>query len=146
MTDDVKVELGIKRQRVIDFLSREQLDAVLISQHENIAWFTAGQVDVRIGVLRETGAARLLLTKEGTAYYLTTNNEAGARMGRADVCGRTQGFAWNPSLDGAKVEDRILLRNGSLKVMTQTPELPLVETAVGGTLYSSAGYSGWIDG
>ena len=76
MTDDVKAELCIKRQRVIDLLNREQLDAVLISKHENIAWITAGQVDVRIGVLRETGVASLLLTKDSAAYYLTTNNEA----------------------------------------------------------------------
>jgi antitoxin VapB len=364
MTDDVKTELGIKWQRVIDLLNRERLDAVLISKHENIAWITAGQVDVRIGVLRETGAASLLVTKEGAAHYLTTNNEisrlaseefagldwqpivkpwyandvaasieqvvprgavgtdapfgslrnvnlqplrldltdgeveryrwlgrnaaevatevlnrlrrgvserqmqvmlaeglmgrgllpsvyltavddrirryrhavpregvlerfgmvnfcarrwglsvsmtrfiyfgsmpakleekfavvaqvnahlqaatregrtgdelftvagnayaaaghpdeetmhhqggaAGylerewvARPGGTDVCGRTQAFAWNPSLDGAKVEDTILLRDGSLEVMTQTPELPLVETVVNGARYSSAG-------
>lgn len=364
MTDDVKAELGIKRHRVIDLLNREQLDAVLISRHENIAWITAGQVDVRVGLLRETGAASLLLTKDGAAYYLTTNNEAPrlaaeefagldwqpvvkpwyandvaasieqivpggvvgtdapfgnlrnvnlqplrldlivgeveryrrlgrdaaaaatevlkrlrpgvserhmqamlaesltdrgllpsvyltavddrirryrhavpregllerfgmlnfcarrwglsvsmtrfvyfgsmpteleekfavvaqvnahlqaatregrtgeelfavarnayaaaghpneetmhhqggatgylerewvARPGSADVCGRTQAFAWNPSLDGAKVEDTALLRDGTLEVMTQTPELPFVETAVNGTPYISAG-------
>lgn len=364
MTDEVKAELGIKRQRVIDLLTRERLDAVLISRHENIAWITAGRVDVRVGLLRETGAASLLLTKDGAAYYLTINNEAPrlaaeefagldwqpvvkpwyandvagsieqivpggvvgtdaplgslrnvnlqplrlemtdgeaeryrrlgrdaaaaatevlkklrpgvserqmqamlaeslmdrgvlpsvyltavddririyrhavprdgvlknfgmlnfcarrwglavsmtrfvyfgsmpadleekfavvaqvnahlqaatregrtgdelfmvaknvyaaaghpgeeamhhqggaagylerewvARPGSTDVCGRTQAFAWNPSLDGAKAEDTVLLRDGSLEVMTQTQELPLVETVVDGTSYSSAG-------
>ena len=364
MMDDVKTELGIKRRRVIDFLNRERLDAVLISKHENIAWITAGQVDVRIGVLRETGAASLLLTKDGATYYLTANNEAPrlaieefagldwqpvikpwyandvaasieqivpggqvgtdslfgnlrnvnlqplrlelidgeveryrwlgrnaadvatevlnrlrpgvteqqmqamlseglmnrnllpsvyltatddrirkyrhavpragvldrfgmlnfcarrwglsismtrfiyfgvmpaeldekfaivaqvnaylqaatregrtadelfevarnaysaagypgeenmhhqggaagylerewvARPGGTEICGHTQAFAWNPSLDGAKVEDTILLRNGSLEVITQTPELPIVATVVDGTRYTSAG-------
>ena len=73
---DVSKELTLKRERVIDFLKREGLDAVLISKHENIAWITAGKVDIRIGVLKETGAASLLLTKDNAAYYLTTNNEA----------------------------------------------------------------------
>lgn len=73
---DASAELAFKRERVIDFLKREDLDAVLISKHENIAWITAGKVDVRIGVLKETGAASLLVTKENQAYYLTTNNEA----------------------------------------------------------------------
>lgn len=72
---DVSSELASKRERVIDFLKREGLDAVLISKHENIAWITAGKVDVRIGVLKETGAASLLVTKENKAYYLSTNNE-----------------------------------------------------------------------
>jgi antitoxin VapB len=62
-----------------------------------------------------------------------------ARPGSTDVCGRTQAFAWNPSLDGAKVEDTVLLRDGTLELMTQTPELPLVETALNGTRYISAG-------
>ena len=91
MIDDVKKELAIKQQRVLDFLNREQLDAVLLSKHENIAWITAGQVDVRIGVLRETGAASLLLTKDGAAYYLTTNNEA-PRLAAEEFAG----LDWQP--------------------------------------------------
>lgn len=73
---EVNEELSLKRERVIEFLKREHLDAMLISKHENIAWITAGKVDLRIGVLRETGAASLLVTKDDAAYYLTTNNEA----------------------------------------------------------------------
>ncbi|HEY4009835.1 MAG TPA: M24 family metallopeptidase, partial [Acidobacteriaceae bacterium] len=62
-----------------------------------------------------------------------------ARPGGAEVCGRTQAFAWNPSFDGAKVEDTVLLRNGSVEVLTATPDLPVIETPVNGTSYSSAG-------
>jgi Creatinase/Prolidase N-terminal domain len=69
-------ELSAKRRRIAAFLAEKQLDAILIARHENIAWVTAGLVDVRVGVLRESGPASLLLTREGASYYLTTNNEA----------------------------------------------------------------------
>jgi antitoxin VapB len=68
-------EAGGKRRQIEAFLSEKGIDAVLISRHDNIAWATAGRVDVRVGMLRETGAASLLVTREGGAYYLTTNNE-----------------------------------------------------------------------
>jgi antitoxin VapB len=73
----------------------------------------------------------------GAAGYL--EREWLARPGGTEVCGRQQAFAWNPSLDGAKVEDTILLHNGSIEVITRTSELPSVETLVDGTKYSSAG-------
>jgi Xaa-Pro dipeptidase len=69
-------ELSAKRRKVAAFLAEKGVDAILISRHENIAWMTAGIVDVRVGVLRESGPASLLFTREGAAYYLTTNNEA----------------------------------------------------------------------
>jgi antitoxin VapB len=90
---DVSEELALKRERVIDFLKREGLDAVLLSKHENIAWITAGKVDIRIGVLKETGAASLLLTKDNKAYYLTTNNEA-PRLADEEFAG----LDWQPIL------------------------------------------------
>lgn len=91
MTDNVEEELKQKRERVLGLLEREQLDAVLIARHENIAWLTAGRADVRIGVLRETGAASLLLTKENAGYYLTTNNEA-SRLADEEFAG----LNWQP--------------------------------------------------
>lgn len=68
-------ELAGKRRRLQEFFVARGLDGLLVSRLENIAWATAGLVDVRIGLPRETGAASLLFTREG-AYYLTTNNEA----------------------------------------------------------------------
>ena len=50
-----------------------------------------------------------------------------------------QAFAYNPSLRGAKVEDTVLLANGAIEVLTETPELPVIETAVEGVTYRSAG-------
>lgn len=50
-----------------------------------------------------------------------------------------QGFAWNPSLYGAKAEDTVLLRDGSIEILTETPELPVIETEAGGGVYHAAG-------
>ena len=74
--DDVIAECAEKRLRLHEFMRQHRLDAVLVSRHENIAWLTAGAVDVRVGLLRETGPASLLVTKDGQSFYITTNNEA----------------------------------------------------------------------
>jgi Xaa-Pro aminopeptidase len=50
-----------------------------------------------------------------------------------------QAIAYNPSLRGAKVEDTVLLANGAIEILTGTPELPVIETAVEGVPYRSAG-------
>jgi len=73
---DRQAELAEKQKRLQKLLAEKGLDAILISRHENIAWATAGLVDLRVGLLRETGVGSLLITKEGKSYYLTANNEA----------------------------------------------------------------------
>jgi Xaa-Pro dipeptidase len=78
-----KVEISEKQGRLQGLLAELNLDAILLSRHENIAWATAGLVDVRIGLLRETGTGSLLITKEGRAFYLTTCNEA-ARLAQEE--------------------------------------------------------------
>jgi antitoxin VapB len=50
-----------------------------------------------------------------------------------------QGLAWNPSLRGAKAEDTALLNNGEIEILTATPDLPVIETTIGGKVYRSAG-------
>ncbi|MFZ0663376.1 MAG: M24 family metallopeptidase [Acidobacteriaceae bacterium] len=50
-----------------------------------------------------------------------------------------QAFAYNPSLRGAKAEDTVVVANGKLEVLTATPQLPVIETAVDGVTYQSAG-------
>ncbi len=74
---NIQAEVTVKRNRIHQMLEEQGLDAILISRHENIAWISAGLVDIRVGLLRETGMASLLITKDDRAYYLTTNNEAG---------------------------------------------------------------------
>jgi antitoxin VapB len=73
----------------------------------------------------------------GAAGYL--EREWVARPDGREVCGKQQAFAWNPSIGGAKVEDTILLRDGSIEVITRTPGLPAVETEADGARYYSAG-------
>lgn len=50
-----------------------------------------------------------------------------------------QAFAWNPSIRGGKVEDTVLLRDGVIESLTETPDLPVIETALNGAIYRSAG-------
>ena len=71
-----QAEAADKIAQIVALLHEKAFDAILISRHENIAWTTAGMVDVRVPMLRETGVGSLLITKEGEACYVTTNNEA----------------------------------------------------------------------
>jgi Xaa-Pro dipeptidase len=50
-----------------------------------------------------------------------------------------QAFAWNPSLQGAKAEDTAILSDGAIEIVTATPDLPVIDTALDGKLYRSAG-------
>jgi antitoxin VapB len=50
-----------------------------------------------------------------------------------------QAFAWNPSIRGGKAEDTVLLSDGKIEWLTSTPELPVINATVNGTLYPAAG-------
>jgi len=65
----------------------------------------------------------------GMAGYL--EREWLARPDGDEVIGSPQVFAWNPSIQGAKIEDTILLQDGHIEVMTTTPDLPLITTRTG---------------
>jgi antitoxin VapB len=67
--DERTSELAEKQARLIDLFDHLKLSAILIRGHENIAWITAGQVEVRVGIPAETGIASLLLTRDGRKYY-----------------------------------------------------------------------------
>ena len=69
-------ELDEKYRRLADFMEREQLDAVLLRRHENLAWITAGQVEARVLIPGETAVASLLLLRDGRRFYLAPQNEA----------------------------------------------------------------------
>lgn len=73
---EIQAELRYKHERILAWIAERDLDALVIGRHENIAWSTAGRVDCRIGVLRETGPATLVFTHDGGRYYITSNNEA----------------------------------------------------------------------
>ena len=71
-----KAELEQKQSVLQEFLKANSLDAFVISRHENIAWATAGLVEMRVGIPREIAVGSLLVTRDDRSYYLTTNNEA----------------------------------------------------------------------
>ncbi|HUZ03737.1 MAG TPA: M24 family metallopeptidase [Acidobacteriaceae bacterium] len=73
---ECRAELRQKHQRIQQFLAEHSLDALLVSRHENIAWATAGLVEMRVAIPSETAVGSLLFTRNGQRYYLTTNNEA----------------------------------------------------------------------
>jgi Xaa-Pro dipeptidase len=50
-----------------------------------------------------------------------------------------QGFAYNPTLRGAKIEDTVLVTNDGVEVLTATPSLPVLESTVGSVTCRSAG-------
>ncbi|MEO6923974.1 MAG: M24 family metallopeptidase, partial [Bryocella sp.] len=62
-----------------------------------------------------------------------------ARPGGTDRVQNEQAFAWNPSLQGAKVEDTILVTKDGFELLTPTPELPVVRTEIDGQTVESAG-------
>jgi Xaa-Pro dipeptidase len=46
-----------------------------------------------------------------------------------------QAFAWNPSAQGGKVEDTVLLRGGAMETLTPTPSLPTAMVGTGDPPY-----------
>jgi Xaa-Pro dipeptidase len=79
-------EITEKLARLAGFLDRNELSAVLLSRHENIAWITAGQVEARVAAGSETAVTSLLITRSGLCYYLAPNNEA-PRLGDEEFSG-----------------------------------------------------------
>jgi Xaa-Pro dipeptidase len=76
-------ELDEKYQRLDAFLDRNNLSAILLSRHENIAWITAGRVEARVALGSETAVTSLLITRNGLRYYLAPNNE-GPRLAQEE--------------------------------------------------------------
>jgi len=66
-------EIKEKERRVIEFLKRNELDALLMNRRENFAWFTCGG-DNHVLSASEFGVASLLVTAK-EKYVLTSNIE-----------------------------------------------------------------------
>ena len=66
LTDnEVKSEIEIKNQRVIEFLYKEDLSGIVLTQVRNFAWITAGVATNQIVLNSDVGAASLLHMKDG---------------------------------------------------------------------------------
>lgn len=63
-----------KHRRVVEYMESHALDAVVLAQRPNFAWYTAGGLN-HVGTADSTGIAALLITRERT-ICLTNNIEA----------------------------------------------------------------------
>jgi Xaa-Pro dipeptidase len=72
----IQDEIKIKKQQLIEFMAKHNLAGVLLSRHENVSWATAGQVEMRVAIPAATGSAAVFVRKDGSGFYITTNNEA----------------------------------------------------------------------
>lgn len=79
-------EIKTKQQQLVSLMAESKLDGLLLRRHENVSWATAGQVDMRVAIPMETGAAAVFVRKDGKSFYLTTNNEA-PRLGAEEFAG-----------------------------------------------------------
>jgi antitoxin VapB len=75
-TAAIQEEIKLKKQQLVEFMDKHKLAGVLLSLHENVAWATAGHVDMRIAIPAPTGAAAVFVRKDGSGFYITTKNEA----------------------------------------------------------------------
>jgi len=75
-TAALQEEIRIKKQQLIEFMTQHNLAGLLLSLHENVAWATGGQVDMRVAIPAATGAAAVFVRRDGSGFYITTKNEA----------------------------------------------------------------------
>ena len=121
------------------------------------AFATAAEVNARLLAATKTGTTAAALFATATDTYASCgypgeelrHHQGGAtgygeREWLATPAGKEQvvngqAFAWNPSVDGGKVEDTALLRYGAIELLTSTPDLPVVSTKAGDFVVNSAG-------
>jgi Xaa-Pro aminopeptidase len=75
-------ELRTKEQRVREYMSANGLDAVLLSDRANFAWFTCGGTN-HVRMDTDQGAASLLVTSD--SKYIISNNIEGPRVADEEV-------------------------------------------------------------
>lgn len=69
-------EVKIKETRVQEFLSKENLGAMLISQVKNFAWLAGGEDNHVVWINDDAiGAVRILITNKGEKFLLAKNDE-----------------------------------------------------------------------
>ena len=85
--EEAAADLARKRQRVIEFLDREGLDALVVGRQDNFAWLTGGG-DNRVVTTSEMGAALAVVTK--THKWLVAYPMDSGRILDEEIAG--QGF------------------------------------------------------
>ena len=103
-SEEIKSEIDIKMNRLINFLNEEGLSGMLLTQVRNFYWITAGVATNRIVLNNNIGAASLLIKKDGKKYVICSGSEAGRLMDESlgDLGYKLKMFDWynsNPKKD-----------------------------------------------
>ncbi len=126
---DVAREMALKHDRLLAFLSANDLRGFLINRNENYAWITAGLGNNRIEFDKEGGAVSLLFLDDGSKYVLCNGSEAARvmeeKLGPHDF--RLLQFPWYETNEGRDV------RAGMI-----------AELAEGGTIGADVHYPGTV--
>ncbi|GAB4366441.1 MAG: M24 family metallopeptidase [Calditrichia bacterium] len=77
---EIQAEISEKMQRVNEFLKKEKLEGILLTQVRNFYWMTAGLANNQIVLNKDVGAASLLILKDGSKYLICNGSEAGRLM------------------------------------------------------------------
>ena len=122
-----RLELREKHGRLRQWLSTAGYDGLLLRRHENLAWVSAGQIEARVGLLREAAVVALLLMRDGRRFAIAPNNEA-VRMDAEELPGLDYDLIVGPwhALDLAGEAERL---GGDAKLATDfaTGDLPVVD-------------------
>ena len=117
------------------------------SAQVNAALFDATRVGATSGELFEV--ARKAYVAQGFPGEEQKHHQGGpagywerewvAMPGGRETVGNNQAFAWNPSIQGGKVEDTMLLSDGKIDVLTAPPDLPVLAASANGHSYPTSG-------
>jgi Xaa-Pro dipeptidase len=72
---ELTAEIDQKMARVQQYLKANNLGGLVITQVRNFSWITAGVGDNHIVITSETGAASLLIMRDGRKYVIASNSE-----------------------------------------------------------------------
>jgi Xaa-Pro dipeptidase len=73
--EEMLQEIDQKMGRVQQYLKDNGLGGLLVTQVRNFSWITGGIADNHIVITSETGAASLLIMRDGRKYVIATNSE-----------------------------------------------------------------------
>jgi Xaa-Pro dipeptidase len=124
-------EVRIKHQRVLEYLRSHDLDAVVLTQRGNFAWYTAGGLN-HVSTADTAGVSSLLVTA-GKAICITNNIEAPRMVEEelADLGIEVRAGAWHDEADLSRVWSTEI---GRLRAACDVPlaSLPAQVSRLGG--------------
>ncbi|NOX38202.1 MAG: M24 family metallopeptidase [Calditrichaeota bacterium] len=77
---EIQEELQEKMERIQQFLKKERLKGILLTQVRNVYWATAGLANNQIVLNKDVGAASLLIRADGKKFLICNGSEAARLM------------------------------------------------------------------